>query len=99
MSPRSLPTSGETLWILTRCPTECNIEVTLSTTVGPILVWTVIQIGVDTFVNEHHQGRNESVDKNIVEEILLRPELQHLDLIKRMTHRRVCGIDHRVIDS
>jgi hypothetical protein len=49
------------------CPTERSIELILQKSI-PVL--TVVQIGTDKFVNGHHKGRQENVDKRIVEETL-----------------------------
>jgi len=45
-------------------------------------VLTVVQIGADKFANGHQKGRQENVDKRIVEETLWRPEMEFLALSK-----------------
>ena len=59
-------------------------------------MWTVLRIGAEKFVNDHHKGRTESDGKSIVEEILLRPELEHLGLSRLVLGM---GTGHRVIHT
>ena len=59
----------------------------------------MFQIGGDKFTNGHHNGQNENVDQSIVEEILFKPEWEHLGLITTLSPRGVWGFREVVMEE